>query len=371
LPGGAYDAAANWTKFPLYGLQTLLGRVQMPKAGAMQRWPLWIRLATTGLTVVAVHLFQVPLERHVPGEPFLPFYLVVIASTLLFGASTGVVAAAMTTALSVVFFEPFGLPVLNHAADLMRVEIYGLLATASVFAFARLSEAYRKATLETAALRRHDEQRSLLLAELAHGVANNFTGIAALLALKSTSVKDPDARAVLAEAIDQVRVMGRLHARLRGGDQKACLDSKGFLDELCDDLRASAARGRPISIECKADRLPLCMDQAAPLGLIVNELVTNAIKHAFPDGRPGRVRVSFEARSEELSLRVEDDGVGLRPRAAGDTGMGKDLVNGLADQLGGQLEFTSTRNGCSFRVSIPQSPYANPLRSQSARSTIH
>jgi nitrogen-specific signal transduction histidine kinase len=51
--------------------------------------------------------------------------------------------------------------------------------------------------------------------------------------------------------------------------------------------------------------------------------------------------------------------------------MGKDLVNGLADQLGGQLEFTSTRNGCSFRVSIPQSPYANPLRSQSARSTIH
>jgi len=344
----------------------------MPKAGATQRWPLWIRLATTGLTIVAVHLFQVPLERHVPGEPFLPFYLVVIASTLLFGASTGFVAAAMTTVLSVVFFEPFGLPVLDHAADLIRVEVYGLLATASVFAFARLSEAYRKATLETAALRRHDEQRSLLLSELAHGVANNFTGVAALIALKSASVRDPDARAVLAEAIDQIRVMGRLHARLRGGDQKACLDSKCFLEELCDDLRASAARGRPISVECKADALPLHMDQAAPLGLIVNELVTNAIKHAFPDGQPGRVRVSFEAHSEELSLRVEDDGVGLRPRTAGDAGMGKDLVAGLASQLGGQLEFTSTRNGCSFRVSIPHGPYASLVQStQSAHSTIH
>jgi len=344
----------------------------MPKAGATQRWPLWIRLATTGLTIVAVHLFQVPLERHVPGEPFLPFYLVVIASTLLFGASTGFVAAAMTTVLSVVFFEPFGLPVLDHAADLIRVEVYGLLATASVFAFARLSEAYRKATLETAALRRHDEQRSLLLSELAHGVANNFTGVAALIALKSASVRDPDARAVLAEAIDQIRVMGRLHARLRGGDQKACLDSKCFLEELCDDLRASAARGRPISVECKADALPLHMDQAAPLGLIVNELVTNAIKHAFPDGRPGRVRVSFEAHSEALRLRVEDDGVGLRPRTGGDTGMGKDLIAGLASQLGGELQFTSTKNGCSFRLSIPHGPYASLVTStQSTQSTIH
>ena len=176
----------------------------LSKVGAMQRWPLWVRLATTGLTIVAIHLFQVPLERHVPGEPFLPFFLVVIASTLLFGASVGYVGAAMTTALSVVFFEPFGLLVLNHAADLIKVEVYGLLATASVLACARLSEAYRKATLETAALRRHDEQRSLLLSELAHGVANNFAGIAALIALKSASVRDPEARAVLAEAIDQV-----------------------------------------------------------------------------------------------------------------------------------------------------------------------
>ena len=99
----------------------------MLKAGAMQRWPLWIRLATTGLIIVAIHLFQVPLERHVPGEPFLPFYLVVIASTLLFGASTGFVAATMTTVLSVVFFEPFGLLVLDDAADLIKVEVYGLL----------------------------------------------------------------------------------------------------------------------------------------------------------------------------------------------------------------------------------------------------
>jgi two-component sensor histidine kinase len=349
------------------------GRLLMlSKVGVTQRWPLWVRLTTTGLIVVAIHLFQVPLERHVPGEPFLPFYLVVIASTLLFGASAGFVAAAMTTVLSVVFFEPFGLLVLNHAADLIKVEVYGLLATASVLACARLSEAYRKATLETAALRRHDEQRSLLLSELAHGVANNFAGIAALIALKSASVRDPEARAVLAEAIDQVRVMGRLHARLRGGDQKACLDSKFFLDELCNDLRASAARGRPIAIECKADALPLGMDQAAPLGLIVNELVTNAIKHAFPDGRPGRVRVSFEARSEGLNLCVEDDGVGLRPRTAGDTGTGKDLVAGLASQLGGQLQFTSTRNGCSFRVAIPHSPLASLVPStQSAQSTIH
>ena len=167
-----------------------------------------------------------------------------------------------------------------------------------------------------ASLKRAEEKKSLFFSELAHGVANNFAAIAALISLKSLSVKDPRARAVLDEAIEQVKVMGRVHGRLRAGDQEALVDSEQFFGELCNDLKASLARGQPVSIECKADSIPMSMDQATSLGLIVNELVTNAIKHAFPHGRPGRIRVAFEAFKDELRLCVEDDGVGFCPRYA-------------------------------------------------------
>ena len=95
------------------------------------------------------------------------------------------------------------------------------------------------------------------------------------------------------------------------------------------------------------------MEQAVLLGLIVNELVTNAIKHAFPDGRHGHIRVGFENIGGRARLAVEDDGVGLVGRAQGATGMGQELVRGLAHQLGGDLEVQSSMSGTSFRLSVP------------------
>jgi two-component sensor histidine kinase len=342
------------------------------KFEAAQCWPLWIRVAITAAAVVATHLLQIPLERDIPGEPFLLFFLVVIGATLAFGARAGFVGVALTTALSILFFEPFGSFALHHAADLIRVEVYALLATASVFAFARLGDTLSAAKVETDALKRAEKKRSLLFSEMVHGVANNFAAVSALLSLKSYSIDDPKARAVLDEAIEQVRVMGRVHSRLRTGDEEAWLDSEEFLGELCEDLKTSVASGRPVSIDCKAVSLPLRMGQATSLGLIVNELVTNAVKHAFPDGRAGRLRIALEALRGELLLCVEDDGVGFRPRRQKDTGMGKDLVAGLADQLGGHLEVASTPKGSSFRLSVP---YAGPVLStqpnQSFAATIH
>jgi two-component sensor histidine kinase len=351
----------------------LEGRVQMlTKVEAIQRWPLWVRLTMTGLAVAATYVLQIPLEPDVPGDPFLFFLLVTISATLAFGASAGVVGVVMTTLLSVRFFEPFGSLVPNHAADLIKIGVYAILATACLFAFARLGDTLSAARLETEALKRSQEKNSLLFSELAHGVANNFAAIAALITLKSRSVKDLRARAIFDEAIEQVRVMGRLHVRLRASDQRAWLDSEEFFGELCRDLKASVARGRPISIEYKAVSLPLSMAQATSLGLIVNELVTNAIKHAFPDGRAGRVDIAFEALKDELRLCVKDNGVGFFPPTQKDAGMGKDLVTGLAGQLGGHLQVASSISGSSFRLSFPYASQVPSVRcEQSLAATIH
>jgi two-component sensor histidine kinase len=144
--------------------------------------------------------------------------------------------------------------------------------------------------------------------------------------------------------------MARVHRRLRGSSHDVSLDSKVYIHEPCDDLEASIARGRPISIECKADGRPLCIDDAVSLGLIINELVTNAIKHAFSEQPAGRIRVVFEVDDEEWCLSVEDDGDGFDDRS--NAGMGLDLVRGLSRQLGGDLQMKSSKAGTTFRLSF-------------------
>ena len=331
---------------------------------ATQSWPLWIRLTTTVATLGATYLLQLPLEHQVPGQPFLPFFVVVIGTTLAFGPGIGFMSVGLSTLLSVPSFEPLGeLTTLTHPADLIKLEIYAILSAGCVVAFANLGDALIAACDESEAFKRLSEKKSLLLSELAHGVANNFAAVAAFISLKATSVSDATAQAVLDEAIEQVQVMGRIHRQLRAGDQDASVDSRTLIRGLCTDLQASLARGQSHAIECAADSRPLCMDHAVLLGLIVNELVTNAIKHAFPDGRAGRIRVGFEVREGQLRISVTDNGIGLHNLGRSDSGMGQDLIRGLSRELGGEPEITSTMSGSSFRLSIP---YVIPFPSSRA-----
>jgi two-component sensor histidine kinase len=164
--------------------------------------------------------------------------------------------------------------------------------------------------------------------------------------------------------------MGQVHSRLRAGDRDVSLDSRAFLENLCDELKASLARGRQISIQCQADDLSLSTHQAISVGLVVNELVRNAIKHAFPDDRRGRIRVYFQARKDnQLQLCVEDNGVGFSNHAQRDSGQGQELVKSLSRELDGHLEFKTSGEGSSFCLRIP---YVNPLPSPGPHaSTIH
>jgi two-component sensor histidine kinase len=297
-----------------------------------------------GAALGAAFLFQIPLERDWPGEPFLLFLLIVIGTTLCFGARLGLVSVAVSTFLSLYFFEPVGSPVLQYASDLDKILLYAALALGCVVGFAHLA----KMLIDKSDA---DKTKSIMLRELMHGVANNFAAIAALIQMKSDSVSDNNAKSVLDAAIDQVKVMARVHRRLRAGGQDVSLDSKVFIHELCVDLKASMARDRPISIECNADSGPLYIDDAVPLGLIINELVTNATKHAFPDQRTGSIRVVFEVHDGQSCLSVEDDGIGFDNHRK--AGMGEDLVRGLARQLGGDLHVKSSKTGSTFSLSIP------------------
>jgi len=333
-----------------------------------QNWPLPIRLVATGAAVAATCLFQLPIERQVPGEPFLLFLLVVIASTLVFGASVGIVSVGLSTLLSMLFFEPVGSFALWHATDLIKIELYAVLASCCVIAFARLGNMFIAARQDADSLKRLSESKSILLRELAHAVANNFANVAALITVRSNTISDARAKAVLDEAVEQIRIMGQVHSRLRAGDRNVSLDSRAFLENLCDELKASLARGRQISIQCQADDLPLSTHQAISVGLVVNELVTNAIKHAFPNDRTGRIRVCFEARKDkQLQLCVQDNGVGFGDHPQRKGGLGQELVQGLSRELGGHLDIKTSDEGSSFCLRIP---YISPHPSAGPGSTL-
>jgi two-component system, sensor histidine kinase PdtaS len=340
------------------------------KFQATQHWPLLWRVAVTVVAVIIAYLVQIPLEHHVPGEPFLLFSLVVISATLAFGSQAGLTAVGLSTLLSLPFFEPHSSFSLVHATDLISIELYAILTAGCVFAFSRLGKTLMALSETNETLARLDENRSLLLRETAHGVANNFATVAALLSMRSTSVDDIKAKRSLDEAVEQVKVMARVHRRLRARDQDVSLDSATYIRELCGDLD-EMAHGRPIMIECEVDSRPLGMQQAVLLGLILNELVTNAVKHAFPDSRTGRIRVRLEALNAQLRLSVDDDGVGFdrSARTGVDVGQGQALVLGLTHELGGALEVQSTKSGSSFRLTFPRATPAlsAPRELQGAR----
>src|SRR5262249_24405636 len=154
-------------------------------------------------------------------------------TTLAFGARIGFVTVAVTTVLSILFFEPIGSFALYHASDLIGLELYAIVAGGCVLAFAKHGTAPIAAADNSDALNLSERNKSMLLRELVHGVANNFTAVATLISIKSASVSDTKAKSVLEEAMEQVGVMATVHRRLRTGNLEISLDSKIFIQGLC------------------------------------------------------------------------------------------------------------------------------------------
>jgi two-component sensor histidine kinase len=319
--------------------------------------PMPVRLLVTGAAVGVVCAFQLPLEPDVPGDPFLLFFVVVIATAFAFGEHVGFAAVGFTSLLAFLFFEPFGTLAIRHAGDLVRIELYAVLAAISALIVGSIGRAF-----VDAAGAQTDARGSIFLRELTHRVANNFAVIAALISRKAGSITDAQARSVLDEAIEQVTVMARLHRHLQVDGDVVSVDSKRFIGELCQDLQTFMARDRPITIEHTGISCVLAVAQAVPLGLIINELVTNALKHAFPGNRRGTVRVRLDQPTpKDLLLVVEDDGVGVRGQSL-PTGMGRGVVDALAVQLGGQLECRSHDGRTTFSLSVPFTPVGSVSR---------
>jgi PAS domain S-box-containing protein len=186
------------------------------------------------------------------------------------------------------------------------------------------------------ALRRALDEKSTLLKELYHRVKNNLQLIISMFNLQVRVLPDLAARQALLEASGRVRAMALVHERLYQSGTLASIALDDYIAELCDQLAGASASQRGIAVRVEAERIQAGLDVAVPLGLLLNELVSNSLKHAFPDGRQGRILVRLaRAQDGAMRLTVDDDGVGL-PAAFDRTSaptLGLRLVAALGNQL--------------------------------------
>ena len=197
-------------------------------------------------------------------------------------------------------------------------------------------------------LEKQNKEKEFLLKEIHHRVKNNLETVSSLLALQSAQLKDSNAVDVMLESQNRVHSMSMIHQKLYQGTNLSTIEMKDYFLNLGRHVLDSFGREH-IQIRYYMEKLELDVDTAIPLGLIVNELLTNALKYAFPDNRKGDIKIVLEQKSgEKLHLEVNDNGVGqkLNGEIKG-TGFGMQLVDLLCQQLQGKKQ-QSTNNGTSI-----------------------
>jgi PAS domain S-box-containing protein len=190
-------------------------------------------------------------------------------------------------------------------------------------------------------LRQSLSEKEVLLKEVHHRVKNNLQVISSILSLQTAHVEG-DARILelLRVSRDRIRSMSFIHESLYQNKDFSSIDMATYIDGLSRNLVMSYSLNGQVMLERDLKRVELVLDQAIPCGLILNELISNAFKHAFPNGRGGVVRIGLSLSGEQVRISVADNGVGLPDwfNTGSDGNLGLELVRTLVDQLDGKLD---------------------------------
>jgi two-component sensor histidine kinase len=191
------------------------------------------------------------------------------------------------------------------------------------------------------------QRNKMLLQEIHHRVKNNLQQVASLVRLQQapTAMKE--------NLTGRITAMSAVHQYIYESDQYGVLDAEAYLARLLGGLRDSAPPG--VVLEWSLAPLQLTPDQALPLGMIVNEVISNAFKHGFPNGKTGKVEIALTRPLEgnEAVLTIADNGVGMGETPAGGVGLGTRLINGLGGQLQGKTSVERSAEGVRFELRFP------------------
>jgi two-component sensor histidine kinase len=287
-----------------------------------------------------------------PGFPFLTFFPAVILTTFVGGIRPGIACAVVSgLAAWYWFIPPFNSFAVSGATALALV-FYAFIVGIDIVLIHLMNRAVSRLEDEQELTADLNKQLRTMFQELQHRVANNMMFVAGLLALQKRKVGgDPEAaRTALDEAQNRVMVMSRIHRRLY--DPSAVNIPAGrYFQELCTDLLdATGAK----NVVCLVDAPAIILDvtRLVTLSLIVTEVVTNSLKHAFTEGQTGSISITLERLDQQTcALDIQDDGRGLPAQFDPESSksLGFKIVQSLADQLHGHISY-ATSSGTRVRL---------------------
>ena len=310
------------------------------------------RYLLTSLLILGILGVRLIAEPYLSGYPFILFIPGIIIASAVFNRGSGVLATLLSSLAATFFFvEPrYSLAIPDFNTGLVLF----LFVALGFFLSALIEELRHMVTRLAGANERLEEaerQTETLLRELNHRIRNDLHGIFVLLRQLQRQHPEPAARSVTDGVGERIRLLSRVYNQLQRQHGEAVVDAAAFVQGLSKDLESALPPAKQIAVHTEAETVMLPLVQAAPLGLIINELVTNAVKHAFPDERAGTISIKLRQSGQELMLQVADNGVGLsmEPRPGS---QGRRLVEALVQQLGGTLTVESPP-GTSFTVRVP------------------
>lgn len=294
------------------------------------------------------------VDTFAPGAgPFALGYPAVLVAALFARWQSGALAALLTLLHTWYFLLP---PVNSFypkgPGDGSRLLV---IVIAYVIMLA-VAEIFRRAVRRASAERdRQIAERDLFLEEFDHRVKNNFTLVASLLDMQRRRAGEGETAEALASALARVESIARAHRHLyRGASAPGTVDMAAYIHELCTALEEALFLRGAITLMCGADHAALPRDRAVSIGLILNELVTNAAKHAFGERESGAISVRFSPRPGGWRLIVTDNGngmpVGTRKGRPG--GLGQRLIEGFVRQARGTIRTESSGEGTVVTVDL-------------------
>ena len=235
---------------------------------------------------------------------------------------------------------------LDYVVKTVGEDFFDLLINAFDTALKAVALTEQKARAEDA-LRASNLRLEALLHEVNHRVANSLQLVSAFIHMQARALADPAAKAALADTQARITAIAQVHRRLYTSDDVEGVAMDDYLAALVAELEATwSTPDSPRPLRLAAQPLRLATDRAVSLGVIVNELVSNACKYAYPAGQPGEIRIELQRDNGHFRLSVEDDGSGMAAaQAPTGTGVGTKLIGAMAASLGATLAYDAAHAG--------------------------